>query len=172
MLQKRSILFIVILLSVNVGFAQQTLKIGHVNTAELISKMPENDSIQAVLDKEAKEMENMYAELISEHEKNVGKFETEKDNYSEFVRKTKESELIESAQKIQNFQQTAGQQLQKRNLELNQPVYQKLNSAISKVATRNNFTYILDLSNGAVAFHSASSQNINNRVLAELGIVE
>jgi len=41
-----------------------------------------------------------------------------------------------------------------RNLELNQPVYQKLNNAISKVADRKNFTYILDLSNGAVAFHS------------------
>jgi hypothetical protein len=46
--------------------------------------MPESDSIQAVLDKEAKEMENMYAELISEHEKNVEKFEAEKDTYSDF----------------------------------------------------------------------------------------
>jgi Skp family chaperone for outer membrane proteins len=62
--------------------------------------------------------------------------------------------------------------LQKRNLALNQPVYQKLNNAISKVAARDNFTYILDLSNGAVAFHSANSQNLNSLVLAELGIDE
>lgn len=172
MLHKSSFLFVVLLLSVNVGFTQQILKIGHVNTAELISKMPESDSIQAVLDKEAKEMENMYAELISEHEKNVEKFEAEKDTYSDFVRRAKQSELVESAQKIQNFQQTAGQQLQKRNLALNQPVYQKLNNAISKVAARDNFTYILDLSNGAVAFHSANSQNLNSLVLAELGIDE
>ena len=65
--------------------------------------------------------EIVYFQLITEHEKNVEKFEAEKDNYSGFVRKTKEAELIESAQKIQSFQQTAGQQLQKRNLELNQP---------------------------------------------------
>lgn len=101
---------------VNIGFAQQILKIGHVNTAG----------------------------LISEHEKKVQKFEYEQETYSDFVRKTKESELMESAQKIQNFLKTAGQQLQKRNLELNQPVYQKLNAAISKVASRNSFTYILD----------------------------
>lgn len=172
MKREKSYLIILFILFVNTGFAQKTLKIGHVNTAELIFKMPENDSIQAILDKEAKEMENMYAELISEHEKNVEKFEAEKDSYSDFLRRTKESELVESVQKIQNFQQTAGQQLQKRNLELNQPVYQKLNNAISKVATRNNFTYILDLSNGAVVFHSANSQNVNNLVLAELGIDE
>jgi len=172
MKQEKCALTILFILFMNGGFAQQILKIGHVNTAELISKMPESDSIQNVLDKEAKEMENMYTELIREHEKNVQKFEAEKSNYSDFVRETKESELIESAQKIQNFQQTAGQQLQKRNLELNQPVYQKLNNAISKVAIRNNFTYILDLSNGSVAFHSAESKNINQLVFAELGIDE
>jgi hypothetical protein len=53
---------------------------------------------------------------------------------------------------------------------LNQPVYQKLNAAISKVANRNSFTYILDLSNGSVVFHSADSHNLNQMVLDELGI--
>ncbi|HKI88650.1 MAG TPA: OmpH family outer membrane protein [Draconibacterium sp.] len=170
MKQKSSLFIVVFFLSLFSVRAQDVLKIGHVNIPELVQKMPESDSIQKVLNKEADEMENMYSELIGEHQKNVTKYDNEKDTYSDFVKKTKESELMEAAGKIQKFQQDATQQLQKRNMELMQPVYTKLKDAIARVATRNNFTYILDLSNGSVVFYSANSQDINPLVLAELGI--
>lgn len=170
MKQKSSLFIVVFFLSLFSVRAQDVLKIGHVNIPELVQKMPETDSIQTVLNKEADEMEKMYSELIEEHQKNVQKYEDEMGSYSDFVKKTKESELMEAAGKIQKFQQDASQQLQKRNMELMQPVYTKLNDAIARVATRNNFTYILDLGNGSVAFHSANSKDINPMVLAELGI--
>ena len=170
-MKQKSILFIVaFFLSLWSGNAQDALKIGHVNIPELIQKMPEADSIQTVLNKEADGMEKMYSELIGEHQKNLQKYEDEMNTYSDFVKKTKESELMEAAGKIQKFNQEANQQLQKRNMELMQPLYTKLNDAIAKVATRNNFTYILDLSDGSVVFHSTNSLNINPLVLAELGI--
>lgn len=165
---KLNFLVVVLLLSFCTAFSQETLKIGHVNIPELVQQMPETDSIQAVLNKEAKEMEAMYSEMLGEHEKNVQKFENESSSYSEFVRKTKEAELMESAGKIQQFHQNATQQLQKRNVELLQPVYQKINEAISQVAGRDNFTYILDLGNGAVVFHAEHSQDLNPLVLAEI----
>jgi outer membrane protein len=170
-MKQKSFLFIFFFsLSLFSGKAQEVLKIGHTNIPELVQKMPEADSIQNVLNKEADEMEKMYSELVEEHQKNVQKYEKEIGTYSDFVKKTKETELMEAAAKIQKFQQDASQQLQKRNMELMQPVYAKLNDAIKRVATRNNFTYILDLSSGCVAFNSANSQNINALVLAELGI--
>lgn len=170
-MNQKSIPFIVVLLlSLFSVKAQEVLKIGHVNIPELVRKMPEADSIQKVLDREADEMEKMYSELIGEHQKNVQKYEEEVDTYSDFVKKTKESELMEAAGKIQKFQQDASQQLQKRNMELMQPVYTRLNDAIARVANQNSITYVLDLSNGSVVFHSANSQNINPLVLAELGI--
>lgn len=170
MKQKFAFIIIISLLSLFSVSAQEGLKIGHVNIPELVQKMPEADSIQKVLNKEADEMEKMYSELIEEHQKNVQKYENERDTYSDFVKKNKETELMEAAGKIQKFEQEANQQLQKRNMELMQPVYTKINDAIARVANRNSFTYVLDLSNGAVAFYSANSQNINPLVLAELGI--
>ncbi len=170
---KKSGLFVVFsLLVCSPLFSQEPLKIGHVNFAEIEKQLPETDSVQSMLNKEADELEKMYSELLTEHEKNVQKYEDEKNTYSEFIRKTKESELMESAGKIQQFQQTASQNLQKRNVELLQPVYQKINEAIATVANRNNFTYILDLSSGAVVFNSANSQNINPLVLKELKVDE
>ncbi len=170
MKQKSNFLIIFFFVSFFSVSAQEPLKIGHLNYPELLQKMPETDSIQLVLRKEADEMETMYSELIKEHEKNVQKFDTEKETYSNFVRKNKESELIETASKIQKFQQDANQQLQKRNIELMQPVYTKLNSIISTVARKSNYTYVLDTSNGTVVFYSLNSQDLTPLILAEMGI--
>lgn len=160
-----------LLLKVSLLSGQENLKIGHVNIQEILQQLPETDSIQVVMKNEADEMEKMYGEMINEHETNMKKFEAEKDTYSEFVRSSKETDLIEMSSKIQQFQQTANQQLQKRNIELIQPVYGKINEAIEKVALKNGFTYILDLNNGTVAYHSPSSKNLNTDVLHELGII-
>ena len=172
-MKQKSILFIFVFsVSLFSGKAQEVLKIGHVNIPDLVQKMPEADSIQKVLTKEADEMEKMYSELIEEHQKNVQKYEDQMGTYSDFVKKTKESELVEAAGKIQKFQQDASQQLQKRNMELMQPVYKKLNNAIARVANQKSITYVLDLSNGTVVFHSTNSLNIDPLVLAELKIEE
>lgn len=58
-----------------------------------------------------------------------------------------------------------------KNVKLFQLANDKINKAIEKVALKNNFTYILDVSNGAVAFYPPSSKNINALVLNELGIM-
>jgi len=157
-------------LFVGKGISQENLKIGHVNIPEIIQKMPESDSIKTVIENETAEMENMYSEMIEEHEANLKKFDTEKDTYTDFIRTSKESDLMEMAAKIQQFQQNANQQLQKRNMELFQPVYKKINQAIEQVAQKNNFTYILELSSGSIAYHSPNSQNINPLVYEELNL--
>ncbi len=166
-----SIFIFALLLNVSSIYAQENLKIGHVNIPEIVQKLPESDSIQSVLKKEADDMEKMFQEMLNEHEKSLSKYETEKATYSEFVRNSKEKELMEMSGKIQQFQQTANQQLQKRNIELFQPLYTKINDAISKVAMKENYTYILDLSNGTVAYHSPFSNDLNSTVLKELGVV-
>ena len=151
-------------------FTQENIKLGHVNIPEIVQKMPETDSIRTIIEKETLEMEKMYEEMIAEHETNLKKFEAEQNSYTEFVRNAKESDIMEMAAKIQQFQQTANQQLQKRNMELFQPVYKRINDAIQQVAQKNNFTYILELSSGAVAYHAPNSENINPLVSETLKI--
>ena len=150
------------------GIAQTNLKIGHVNIPELVQNHSSTDSIQKVLETETKEMEKIYGEMIGEHEAKLKTFEKEQAGYSEFVKKTKQEELVEIAQKIQTYNQNAQQQLQKRNMELVQPIYEKINAAIKRVADRDGFTYILDISNGTVAYTSPESINITALVKKEL----
>ncbi len=148
--------------------AQQTLKIGHVNVQELVQKHPDMDSIRTMLGKEQAEMEEVYSEMLEEHEARIEKFEKESDGYSDFVKKTKQEEIMEQAQKIQEYNQNAQQQLQQRNMELIQPIYQQINQEIANIAGAANFSYILDVSNGSVAYISPESEDITPLVLEKI----
>ena len=152
----------------SITFSQSALKIGHVNINELMASLPERDSAQVLLDKETKEIQATYEEMqvriniqIEEYQKNIS-------SYTELVKKTKETEIYDIQKRAQEFEQNASLTLQKRNVELFQPIYDKIIKAIEKVANENSFTYILDTSNKSVVFTSKDSQNINSQVLSLL----
>lgn len=165
---KITLVFFICALSFQFSEAQSILKIGHVNIQEIAQKHPAADSIRKVLEAETKEMENLYNEMLVEHDNKLGVFEKEKAGYSEFVRNSKEKELIEMVQKIQDYNQTAQQQLQRRNMELLKPVYDQINLLISDISVKNSFTYILDVGSGAVAYVAPGSENITPLVLEKL----
>ena len=111
-------------------------------------------------------MEAMQVEFNNKYQDYVSK----KDTYSELIRQTKESELQEMNQSIQQFQQTADQNVQKQRTEIFKPVLDKANKAISEVAKENNFTYIFDISAGTVIYHADNSTDILPLVKLKLGL--
>jgi outer membrane protein len=164
-------LLLLIVVSLSAVFsitAQNTLKIGHVNIQELAENHPDMDSIRAVVQQETKDMEEIYAEMMAEHQRKLKVFEEESEGYSEFVKTTKQNELIELVQKIQNYSQLAEQQLQQRNRDLIRPIYEEINQEITNIAGKNNFTYIIDFSNGSLAYMSPDSEDITSLVLSAL----
>ncbi len=150
--------------------SQNPLKIGHVDIMKILSELPERDSAQVVLDKETKEIESSYEEMQNIYNKIVDDYTKGQSTYSEIVRKAKEDEMLDKQKRLQEFERNASATLQKRNTELIQPIYDKIIKAIEKVATQNNFTYVLDVSKGSVAFTSKDSQNIDQLVLNILKI--
>ena len=158
--------FITVLISVCMtAFPQTSLKIGHVDIAEILAALPARDSAAAVLDKETKEFQSTYNEMTSVYNKMFDDYEKSQSTYSDLVRKTKETELLDKQKRLEEFQQNAQTTLQKRNSELIQPILDKIIKAVDKVASENGFTYILDVSKGSVVYTSKDSQNINALVL-------
>jgi outer membrane protein len=147
------------------SFSQNQLKIGHVNINEIMNLLPERDSAQLVLERETKEIESTYEELTVAYNKLLDEYQKGLPTFSELIKKTKEAELMDKQQRLSEFQQDASITLQRRNAELIQPIYDKIIKAIEKIAAENGFTYILDLSNGAVVYTSKESQNISQQVL-------
>ena len=159
-------LFIVLfLLLTGATYSQNQLKIGHVDIMKILSSLPERDSAQLVLDKEAKEIQTQFEEMQVIYNKLVDDYTKGQSTFSELVKKAKEDEILDKQKRLQEFEQNATATLQRRNGELLQPIYEKIVKTIEKVATQNSFTYILDVSKGSVAFTSKDSQNINQMVL-------
>jgi outer membrane protein len=147
------------------SFSQTPLKIGHVNFEEIMLALPERDSAQVVLEKETKEFQNAYEELTVAYNKLYEEYQKGLSSYSQITKKMKEDELLDKQKRMAEFEQSASLSLQKRNNELIQPIIEKINIAIEKVASENAFTYILDVSKGSVVFTSKESQNITPLVL-------
>ncbi|MBK8808945.1 MAG: OmpH family outer membrane protein [Bacteroidales bacterium] len=71
---------------------------------------------------------------------------------------------------MQNYQQEAQSQLQKKEAELFQPILEKAQLAIAEVGKENGFIYIFDISSKVVLFQSDKSIDVMPLVKKKLGM--
>ncbi len=149
---------------------QKTLKFGHIDSQLLLSQMPESDSARKVLEKETKTIQDQLELMQVEFNKKYNDYVTKMDSFSNFIRQSKEEELQDLQQRIQIFESNAQQNLQEQQAQLFQPIIDKAQKAIEAVGKENNFTYIFDLSSGAILFNAEGTEDILPLVKKKLGI--
>jgi outer membrane protein len=150
----------------------QSLKFGHINKDELIQALPDFDTARVKLEKYTKELQN-YLELMQVELANKSDaYQKEAKNLTDLVRQTKEQELVDTQRKIQEYQQSAQQDLQNKQAELFQPIVTKVDKAIEGVGKENGFVYIFNTGQGtALAFFDESkSTNVMPLARAKLGL--
>jgi outer membrane protein len=167
---KKILGILLVVLSVSSVFAQKEYKFGHINSNELMSVMPEKESISLEFQKYQQMLSEEYQAMMTEFQSQASVFNEKKATYSDTYIKTKEEELLGMQQRIQGFQQTAQQDLQQKEAELFQPMMDKAQAAIEAVSKANGFTYIFDLGAGGVIYFSDDSIDILPLVKKELGI--
>ena len=163
---KIAVVGVVVVLSSFTALAQ---KIAHVNLDSLISIMPESKTAQQAVQDYAKQLEVQVTAMQTELQ---GKYETyQKDgaNMAPIVKESKEKELNDLNQRIQDFQQQAQADYQKKSAELSKPVYEKAKKAIDQVAKDNGYKYVLDTSTGIVIYNEPAD-DIIGLVIKKLGI--
>lgn len=141
--------------------AQKAPKIGHINSAELLSLMPERKSAAAKMDSITKEAEKHLQEMMVEYRAEQEKFQAQGPSMSELVRKDAEEKINGLANRIQTFQQQAQESLQADESKLIEPIISKAKKAIEQVAKENGYTYVLDTSVGAVLYWEESDNLLN-----------
>jgi outer membrane protein len=145
------------------------LKIGHINTNDLIQSLPETDSIKLILQNLNDQLLKTSEELTIEYNKAYNDYQNKLQTMSDVVRQTKEASLSDMISRIQVFRENSQIELQKKQDELFEPIYQKAQSAIKSVAEEHGFDYILDTGKGIVlTIPKAESSNILPLVLAKL----
>ena len=165
----RSVLFIAFCFTMSMGYSQVNAKLGYIDSNELLEMMPQKDSIQTALQAYGKSLETQLQTMYAEYQTKVQDYQTNKNTMSDIIRQTKEKELADLETRIQTFQEQADTDLQKKQVEMLQPLLDKAKNAIEAVAKENGYTYIFDVGTGAFLYYE-KGDNIMPLVKAKLGL--
>ncbi len=86
------------------------------------------------------------------------------------IRERKTRELSDYQQKIQQFEQTADQDLQKMQYDLMSPILQKIRTAIEAVGKEGGYSLVQNKDAQIILYYDSPVVDITNDVKAKLGI--
>lgn len=145
-------------------------KLGVVDTGAILPLMAEYKAAETQLQEASQKYESEFSKLREEMDKKVAEYQkiVEDANTPQSIKERRMQEVQELDQKVNQFYQTAQQDLQRQEQQLLQPVQQKMVEAIQAVGQENGFAMILP--NGIAAYTSAEVVDVTPLVKTKLGI--
>ncbi len=164
------VMFLGIALFVMSGVAQAQVKIAHVNTAEILDAMPDKAKAEKSLENYYNELQSQLQTMATEYQNKMQDYEANQATMSNLVKQSKEKEIMDLQNRIQQFQANAENEFEAKRSELLKPILDKIQNAINTVGKEKGYTYILDLATGATVYVSDSAIDATNDVKAKLGL--
>lgn len=144
-------------------------KFAHVNLNELVQLMPEMDDARLKIDAASREAGDAYQEMVNEFNTKYQTYQQKVSTWSQATRETKEKELTDIQQRIQEFQQTVQAELQQQQQTLMAPIYKKAQDTVEQLGREGGYVYVFDV-NAALYIDPAQSTDITAAARKILGI--
>ena len=141
----KKLIFTAALALVGLCASAQNLKFGHVNFTELVQLMPEMDEARAASDAAGKEAQETYQAMVDEFQTKYQQYEQKQASWTPAVKQSKEAELTQIQQRIQEFQQAIQQELQQQQQTLMAPIYEKAQKTVNAIAKEKGLIYVFDI---------------------------
>ena len=170
---KSKVCSLIITLILGLGFspAFAQLKIGYINSQQILEKFKEALDVK----KQLAELNTQWEGEARDMQKEIQKLQDELESQSLLLSDQRKQEKIQQIQTLgqqyQFFLQTKwGQQGDgvKKEVELLQPVYEKINTAIKKIGQAEGYQYIFDVVAGNILYASDDQPNLTEKLLEEL----
>ncbi len=168
----KKILVVVMAVMLALPVVSVAQKLGHINSQELLSLMPESKAAETKLKAKGQEIETQLKDLQTQYQKLFTEYAEamEAKTLTPDAQKAKEESLQAMQGKIKAYQEQAQKDMEKMQSDLIGPIFEKANKAIQDVGTKNGFTYIFDTSARSIVFIAPTSENVLPLVKKELGI--
>ena len=161
-------LLLIAVFTLGIGGAVNAQKVAHIDFQKLITEMPSYKAMTAEMEKLSKTYKNDIEEMAKTLEGKIKKYEAEQGTQTDITNKTRAQEVQQDRLRIQQYEQSAYQELQeKQNKQLN-PIIEKAQKAIQDVATAKGLEYVLDATQGK-SLLVAKGTDIYSAVKAKLG---
>jgi len=152
------------------SFAFADVKIGYVDSNEIMNNFDEVRQVQADLEKEQRRLESEFNELVYGLDSLKQDYDRQRLLMSDTRRNEKENEIANKEKSVQKFQLDKfgpeGEIYRIQN-ELLKPVLAKIDAAIQKVGSERGYDFILDAMSGALLY-ALDSHNLTEDVMDEL----
>jgi len=125
------------------AFAQP--KFAHVNSTELVQLCPEMDKARETMNAASNEAQETYQAMVEEFNSKMSTYQAKGSSWTEATRQSKEKELTDIQQRIQEFSQTVQAELQQQQEQLMAPIYQKVNEVVQDLAKKGGYIYVFDM---------------------------
>lgn len=166
MKQFKTLVFAFILFVGTQAFSQA--KVAHIDLQALMTEMPEMKAAQTQLEKIKTNYDNEYKTMVQEYQTKLQKYQQEAETAGDAVNQSRSKEMDDMGMRIQQYQQSASGELEKKQVELYKPIMEKAQNAIKKVAASKGYEYVLDATMGAGVI-VANGPSILADVKKELG---
>ncbi|MBR4155277.1 MAG: OmpH family outer membrane protein [Bacteroidales bacterium] len=165
-------LFFAVVFTVGVAFGAnaQSVKIGHVDSGSILQIMPETAKVEQDLQAYAAELQYELQAMAAEYQSKLQDYQANQATMSNLIRQSKEKEILDLETRIQEFQASADMALQSKQVELLNPIIEKVQNAVNEVGQEKGFTYILDKTAGVVVYIGENAIDITADVKAKLGL--
>ena len=161
---------VVLTVGVSMGVNAQSLKIGHVDSGAIMEIMPERTKIEQDIQAYTAELQAELQAMYAEYQNKLQDYQANQATLSNLIRQSKEKEIVDLETRISEFQASADMAMQNKQLELLNPLIEKVQNAVNAVGKEKGFTYIFDKAAGAVVFIGDNAVDITADVKAKLGL--
>src|ERR1700733_13957529 len=157
------------LLTGSVVFAQTSLKLGWINSADLLQSMPERAKADSDIAKYARSFQDQIDIMMKEYQTKGQQYQASEKTMTDAMKEVKAKEIQDLQNRIESTQQSAQEKLQQKKQDLYAPVLDKADKAIKDVAKEKSYDYILDAQGGALLF-GKDEYDVTPFVKAKMGI--
>ena len=149
------------------AFAQP--KFAHVNSTELVQLCPEMDKARETMNAAQNEAQETFNDMQAEFNTKLQAYQSKGSTWTAATRESKEKELTEIQQRIQEFSQTVQMELQQQQDQLMQPIMQKVNETVQEIAKRGGYIFVFDVSS-LIYFDASQSTDLTPEARKALNI--
>jgi outer membrane protein len=146
-------------------------KLGRVNFTELYQLAPEADAARDQITAMQNEAQETFNSMLEEYNTKATQYQQKSATWTPAIKESKEKELMEIQNRVQEFQQTISQELQQKQAELMNPIMEKAQKAVQDLAKAQGIIAVFD-SGSALYFDETAVVDLTPAARKALGIKE
>lgn len=121
-------------------------KFAIVDFNQLVMLSPEADAARAQMQAASKEAQETLQSMQEEGQAKYMEYQQKAGSWTPAIKESKEKELNDISNRIQEFQQTIQAELQQRQSELMEPIYKKAQDTVESLAKAASIMFVFDSS--------------------------